>query len=130
MTDAINPNHYKTSGIETIEVTQLFDFCLGNFIKYVWRAGHKRNAEEDLNKALWYLARGIATNSYTRVTEGAVREFRQLVSGDASFTGSRLKDEIILLAVTLLTSESNAQGSVENVQNLIANLKTELSESS
>ena len=39
----INPNHYKShpSGIECIQITEHFNFCLGNAIKYIWRAGLK-----------------------------------------------------------------------------------------
>lgn len=54
-----HPSHYTShpSGIECIEVTQHFNFNLGNVIKYVWRAGLKASAThlEDLRKALVYL---------------------------------------------------------------------------
>ena len=42
--DMVNhPRHYeaRVPGIECIEVARHFDFCLGNVIKYVWRAGLK-----------------------------------------------------------------------------------------
>ena len=34
-----------------------FNFCLGNAIKYIWRAGHKDKTtfEEDIEKAIYYL---------------------------------------------------------------------------
>ena len=35
-------------------------FCLGNAIKYIWRADEKGNAVQDLEKAKWYLEREIA----------------------------------------------------------------------
>lgn len=52
-----HPAHYTSheSGIECIEVTRWMNFNLGNVIKYVWRAGNKGNALEDLKKARWYL---------------------------------------------------------------------------
>jgi hypothetical protein len=63
MTDRINPNHYRQhpSGVEAIEITEWFDFNLGNAIKYIWRAGLKdRNSTiVDLEKARWYLDREI-----------------------------------------------------------------------
>jgi hypothetical protein len=61
MTDAINPPHYQDhpSGIQCIEITEHMNFCLGNAIKYIWRAGLKNNAIEDLEKARWYLDREI-----------------------------------------------------------------------
>ena len=61
MTDAINPSHYQDhpSGIHCIQITEHMNFCLGNAIKYIWRAGLKNNAIEDLEKARWYLDREI-----------------------------------------------------------------------
>lgn len=58
-----HPAHYTShpSGIECIEVTQDLNFCLGNAIKYIWRAGLKSdNVVEDLSKAIWYLEREIS----------------------------------------------------------------------
>lgn len=62
MTDAINPPHYQNhpSGVECIQITEHMNFCLGNAIKYIWRAGLKNNAIEDLRKARWYIDREIA----------------------------------------------------------------------
>lgn len=56
--DLINhPPHYTShpSGIECIEITRHFNFNVGNAIKYLWRAGLKANATEDLRKARWYI---------------------------------------------------------------------------
>jgi len=56
--DPVNhPRHYTEhpSGLEAIEVTSFFGFCLGNTIKYIWRAELKDDALEDLKKARWYL---------------------------------------------------------------------------
>jgi hypothetical protein len=54
-----NPKHYKShpSGVECIEITQHHDFCIGNAIKYLWRAGLKNSDNEiqDLKKAIWYI---------------------------------------------------------------------------
>jgi hypothetical protein len=35
-------------------------FNLGNALKYIWRCDLKRDAVEDLNKAVWYIQREIA----------------------------------------------------------------------
>jgi len=61
MTDAINPDHYKQhiSGIECIQITEHMNFCLGNAVKYIWRASLKGKEIEDLKKARWYLDREI-----------------------------------------------------------------------
>ena len=66
MKEAVNhPTHYGGKGnvyeaIKVIEAWEL-DFCLGDVIKYISRAGKKDSAKEleDLNKALWYLNRRI-----------------------------------------------------------------------
>jgi len=36
------------------------NFCLGNAVKYIWRADEKGKAVEDLKKAVWYLQREIS----------------------------------------------------------------------
>ncbi len=63
MSDPVNhPRHYTDhpSGIECIEITEHMSFCIGNAIKYLWRADLKYNdAMEDLQKALWYINREI-----------------------------------------------------------------------
>lgn len=61
--DPVNsPAHYKAhpSGIECIQVTEHMSFCLGNAMKYIWRAGEKGNQVQDLEKAIWYIKREIA----------------------------------------------------------------------
>jgi hypothetical protein len=35
------------------------NFCLGNAIKYIWRADLKNDSVEDLKKAIWYINRKI-----------------------------------------------------------------------
>lgn len=57
-----HPAHYTghPSGVECITVTEHMGFCLGNAIKYIWRADLKADALEDLRKARWYLDREIA----------------------------------------------------------------------
>lgn len=68
--DNVNhPQHYcnHPSGIECIQITEHYDFCIGNAIKYLWRNGLKKeqglsNKEkqiEDLEKAIWYINREI-----------------------------------------------------------------------
>ena len=51
-----SPGHYTwIPGIECKDVVKHFNFNLGNVIKYVWRAGQKGDAIEDLRKARQYL---------------------------------------------------------------------------
>lgn len=59
--DPVNhPKHYTShpSGVECIQITEHLSFCVGNAIKYLWRADLK-NGTEDLEKAAWYIAREI-----------------------------------------------------------------------
>ena len=60
-----HPVHYMQhpSGVECIQITEHMTFCLGNAIKYIWRAGLKGDELEDLRKAKWYLEREIARRS-------------------------------------------------------------------
>lgn len=52
-----NPAHYTQhpSGVECITITRHMNFNLGNALKYIWRAGLKGDAVEDLRKAMFYL---------------------------------------------------------------------------
>lgn len=63
-----NVNHPKwytqhPSGVECIEITRHYCFSIGNAIKYLWRAGLKKEMgledvekeKEDLKKAIWYI---------------------------------------------------------------------------
>jgi len=61
-TDSVNhPPHYTShpSGVECIQVAEHMNFCRGNAVKYIWRAGEKGDEIEDLKKARWYLDREI-----------------------------------------------------------------------
>lgn len=61
--DPVNhPAHYTThpSKVECIAITEHMNFCLGNAIKYIWRASEKGKQLEDLKKARWYLDREIS----------------------------------------------------------------------
>ena len=63
MNDPVHhPSHYTThpSGVECIQITQHMGFCLGNAVKYIWRADLKGDAIQDLEKARWCIDREIA----------------------------------------------------------------------
>ena len=64
--DAVShPSHYTShpSGVECIQITEHHNFCVGNAMKYLWRAGLKGDSPEkwleDLTKARWYIDREI-----------------------------------------------------------------------
>lgn len=62
-----HPKHYsylkELCGIEVIDITRHLDFCTGNAVKYLLRAGHKEEQGyseiqkeiEDLKKAIFYI---------------------------------------------------------------------------
>jgi hypothetical protein len=56
-----HPPHYTwlPLGVEVIDITELFNFRLGNTLKYILRSGRKADGLEDLKKAKWYLSREI-----------------------------------------------------------------------
>lgn len=66
LVDNVNhPKHYTShpSGVDCITITRHYCFSIGNAIKYLWRAGLKKDASledkqkeiEDLEKAIWYI---------------------------------------------------------------------------
>ena len=71
--DPINPPHYcaHPSGVECIDITEHFNFNLGNAIKYIWRAGAKGDPITDLRKAAWYIDREIARLSKMKAHPGS-----------------------------------------------------------
>jgi hypothetical protein len=70
--DRVNsPSHYlkHPAGIECITITEHYNFCIGNAIKYLWRSGFKtengmsdtEKEIQDLEKSIWYIKRHIET---------------------------------------------------------------------
>ena len=60
--DSVNhPTHYTShpSGVECITITEHMGFCLGNAMKYIWRADLKEKPYEDIQKAIFYLEKEL-----------------------------------------------------------------------
>jgi ATP-dependent Clp protease ATP-binding subunit ClpA len=60
--DSVNhPAHYTRGGYECLNVIEALQlgYHLGNAFKYIWRAGHKNDATEDIKKAIVYLNRWL-----------------------------------------------------------------------
>ena len=79
MEDKVNhPSHYtwlkEKCGIEVIDITRHMNFCKGNAIKYLLRAGYKseegysniQKEIEDLRKAIWYINDEIKQLEYDK----------------------------------------------------------------
>ena len=68
--DAVNhPQHYTSGNIECIEAIkasmsaeEFAGYLKGNAMKYIWRYRLKGKAQEDLQKADWYLKRLLTEN--------------------------------------------------------------------
>lgn len=71
-----HPDHYKGKSLEAIDIIEDYDlnFCLGNAIKYILRAGKKGERQEDLEKAIWYLQRELNVNTGTTKTSNMAPE--------------------------------------------------------
>lgn len=68
--DNINPAHYKLrDGLEVIHILEDIgiakDYCQGNAIKYLIRAGRKNNVDslEDFKKAQWYVNKLVSLSN-------------------------------------------------------------------
>lgn len=63
-----HPQHYTNhpSGVECIEIAEHFTFCVGNAVKYLWRAGLKGDEITDLHKARWYIEREITRRQHAQ----------------------------------------------------------------
>ncbi len=69
MNDPVNHSSpYPAGSVECIDAIEsalgrdgFLDYCRGNAIKYLWRAGRKQNLLEDLRKAAGYVERAIRT---------------------------------------------------------------------
>lgn len=67
MSDPVDhPAHYTSGPIECIDAIRAAvgsdgfkAYLRGNIMKYVWRAGRKDDAVQDLKKARWYIDRLI-----------------------------------------------------------------------
>jgi hypothetical protein len=73
-----HPAHYGGDTtyevIKVLEAWKVLDFCLGNAIKYIARAGVKHpDPLEDLKKARWYLDRRIQQLEDCNVSKHAQR---------------------------------------------------------
>lgn len=93
MSDPVNhPRHYNVhpSGLEAIEICEHLSFCLGNAVKYVWRAGEKGDRLEDLKKAEWYLIRQM-------MLDGPIDEEHARARRVRAFWGPALQDKLRLI---------------------------------
>lgn len=108
MNDPVNhPAHYTTGKIEVIDfiTDKKLDFCRGNAVKYIVRAGLKDPAKEieDLKKARWYL------DHYIQMKE------KELNAGDPDGDeyAKRIKDALIKYRNETISNSKNVGGYVD-----------------
>ena len=98
MADNVNhPEHYTAFGAEVIEITEYLNFCRGNAVKYIARAGIKDPEKEleDLRKAAWYIDREI-----TRIEKSKERKLvrhsdvTEVAEGDWLLDSAPAGDEV------------------------------------
>lgn len=84
MTDPINnPSHYQLPGggqvidriREALGDEGFIGYLKGNVLKYVYRAGRKGDASEDLGKAIWYLTELRSTLDESGTLEDHVKSY-------------------------------------------------------
>jgi hypothetical protein len=130
MTDAINPTHYKGQRWECIEIIEAhgLDHFRATALAYILRA-ERKNGEEDLRKALWYLRRlaGSPMNLANANDFGATDPARAIqMTGPAvaddfqidGFLRSAVKwlipnNEVFTTAAVLLEDVNDAIGAIE-----------------
>lgn len=105
-----NPEYYGGSdnpyeAIKIIEAWSL-NFCLGNALKYIVRAGKKdaKKRNEDLKKAIWYLNREIhkKVNKDGKCCKNRSCDYKYFsISYDPFFVNKNLEiDELLKYALT------------------------------
>ncbi len=72
-----SPNWYTNhpSGVECIDIVEHMNFCLGNAVKYIWRASLKGKQLEDLKKAQFYINREVVrleNETLKEIPEGGI----------------------------------------------------------
>ena len=93
-----NLSHYRShpSGVECIEVIRGLPFSAGNAIKYIWRAGQKDSAKQDLDKALWYIQDCIDNKAKVLAGEQAIDMFERWANEETDLEKVWAVDSILL----------------------------------
>lgn len=133
MPDAINPSHYKGKRWECIEIIEAhgLDHFRATALAYILRA-RRKNGEEDLRKAVWYLKRlagsiaNIANACSFAVTDPAraVEMTGESVADDFEITGLL---RIAVASITLNADEFSTPSTlIEDLTDAIAAIECHL----
>lgn len=93
----LDPGHYKHSSVECWDFAGAMGFLLGSATKYLYRAGYKDDAAQDIGKARTFIEREMnqrlmGEGTYTQPSERATKAFEQWFAEE---DGS-LRSEIVL----------------------------------
>ena len=84
----VHPTHYnQVPGIECMDVVKHFDFCRGNAIKYLWRAGAKGDVVTDLKKAIYCIEQEIRDIEAVRAEESKSVD---ITTGDGTVIATKI----------------------------------------
>lgn len=125
MSDMVNhPNHYagnrmsEITGVECLDFSRCLVFDVGNSFKYVWRCLDKGTAEQDLDKAVFYLNDHVKNGAYSHIVdEESIRKHRPLLfefSEDSVSEFEKLQLEVL---ATILYSPVKALVEIEALKN-------------
>lgn len=105
-----NPPHYTShpSGVECIQITEHMNFCIGNAIKYLFRADEKGDPIENLRKAAWYVDREIKRRQADDPTEA--QETPAPITVNVNLDGKPFKQMIAASNAAMLDSFSQQHG--------------------
>lgn len=87
MDAATDPGHYKHGAVECWEFAGAMGFLLGSATKYLYRAGYKDDAAQDIGKAKKFIEREIHVRAtrdgtYTQPTSAAQDAFLAWYEGE------------------------------------------------
>lgn len=126
--DPINPTHYKTgTGIECIEVAEVFPYSIGNAIKYAWRAGLKDDLLQDLLKCQWYIERACKRHDYATVDTSSRDYYTALYNAKEHLDNLKEKtytQQESLIDALVLLDLGNARALIDRAITEVENEKT------
>lgn len=121
MEEVNHPSHYNSGNIEVIHFIEdkNFDFCLGNVIKYISRAGKKVSANkttkekelQDFKKAKWYLER--------RIFEAKTKFSLNSIKPESYIQDQNLDEDIgeVIKNLSQIYGEFNLESTIKYLQN-------------
>lgn len=132
MKDYTNPDYYKNYSIQVTDAINSWNlnWCQGNIVKYIVRAGKKSNdPRSDLKKALWYIQKELS--KYGNTTEQNTTENNKQTKENRSSALSRTSQNLARSNIQLrkhptpvITDDKLERISSEIIRKPLRNTKT------